>query len=320
MDSAAPDLETIDLGSGVNRLRTRRAGLRYRRAAVALVLSLTVVATGGLLFVLMRPRHHRDASAGNQAAETSVSRSPTSAPTPPVRSNEPLLGRFYPPLDGNYTTTIVLPTGLTVTLAGDVTKTIAGLGATFFGTVTPKNPAACCALSFGIEHAAPSDLFATLGPNAIAAPLLVSAAHAVQPDLNQVAGRFGILSTGDWTLTASFENGDHTAVADAIVLKLLDSWHLRSTPNGAVVQVPTTLTIDTSEADFGTTPENLTDKQFNLVETRCSPNGSKPTIVKQGTDVTGYWCEHGLLVRSEGSLSYVDRVVADLKVNVEPKA
>jgi hypothetical protein len=222
-------------------------------------------------------------------------------------------------LDRTDTTTIVLPTGLTVTLSGDVSKAIGGLGATFFGTVTQTNAAACCALSFAIDHAAPSDLFATLGPSAISTPVLVSAAYAVQPDLNQVAGRFGILSTGDWTLIASFENGDHKAAADAIVLKLLDSWHLRSTPHGAVLEVPANSNIDHSEANFGSTPD-LTDKSVDLIQAEPCPAllGPTPTTF-EGTaaNTTGAWCEHGLLVRIEGPQAYVKRVVADLKIKVE---
>ncbi len=217
--------------------------------------------------------------------------------------------------DGTDTTKIALPTGLSVSLSGDVTKAIAALGATFFGTVTPKNSAACCALSFGIEHAAPSDLFATLGPSPVPAPLLVSAKQAVQPNLKQVAGRFGILSTGDWTLIASFENGDHTTVADATVVRILDRWHLRSTPNGPVLDIPTTSTIDNSEADFGSVPD-LSNTSVDLIQSPCPALiGTTPTTFG-GTpaDTVGAWCEHGLLVRIEGPRPYLRKLLANLKV------
>ena len=315
-----PDLETIDVGGDVDGLRSRPGRFAYRRRGVALLVLIAVVGGGSL--AAMRSRHHRSDSADKAAARTSLSPGPTSGPTSPARSNQPILGRFYPLVDRTDTTTIVLPTGLTVTLSGGVSKAIGGLGATFFGTVTPKNAAACCALSFDIDHAAPSDLFATLGPSAISTPVLVSAALAVQPDLRQVAGRFGILSTGDWTLIASFENGDHTASADAVVLKLLDSWHLRSTPNGAVLRVPATSTIDNIEADFGSTPD-LTDKEVDLNQTSfCTGTDPKRTIGTSysATRLTGTWCERGLHVRIEGPRTYVKRVVADLKVKVEPNA
>jgi hypothetical protein len=322
VNPAASDLETIDLGGGVDGLRTRRGCLAYRRGAVALVASIAAVAIGGLSFAVMQSRHHRSGSAERAATQPSLSPSSTSGPTSPVHSNEPLLGRFYPALGPTDTTTIVLPTGLTVTLSGGVSKAIGGLGATFVGTVTPRNAAACCALSFGIDHAAPSDLFATLGPSAISTPVLVSAAHAVQPTLNQVAGRFGILSTGDWTLIASFENGDHTATADAIVLKLLNSWHLGSTPNGAILRVPATTTIDNSQVGFGSIPD-LTDKSLDLIQSEPCPAliGATPTTF-EGTaaDTTAAWCEHGLLVRIEGPRSHVQSVVTHLKVKVEPNA
>jgi len=320
VDPAGSDLETIDLGDGVDRLRSRPGCFAYRRRAVILVVSIAVVAVSGLSFAAMRSGHHRSRSAGKPAARTSLSPGPTSGPSSPVRSNEPLLGWFYPVADRTDTTTIVLPTGLTVTLSGGVSKGIGGLGAVLSGTVTPKHTAACCALGFSIEHAAPSDLFATLGPNAISTPVLVSAAHAVEPNLNHVAGRVGILSTGDWTLIASFENGDHTAAADTIVAKLLDSWHLRSTPNGAVLRVAANSTIDSSEADFGRIPD-LTDKSVDLIQAEPCPAliGTTPTTFKgTAADTTGAWCQHGLLVRIEGPRTYVQSVVADLKVNVEP--
>jgi hypothetical protein len=322
VDLEAPDLETIDVGGNVDRLPFRPGWFAYRRRAVALVVLIAVVAVGGGSLAAIRSRHHRGDSADKAAARTSPSPGPTRGPTSPFHSNEPLLGLFYPLLDQTDTTTIVLPTGLTVTLSGGLSRAIGGLGAHFFATVTPKNAAACCALSFGIDHAAASDLFTTLGPGAISTPVLVPAALAVQPDLRQVTGRFGILSTGDWTLIASFENGDHTAVADAIVLKLLDTWHLRSTQNGAVLRVPANSTIGNVEANFGRTPD-LTDKEIDLNQTSfCTGTDTKRTIGTSysTTRRTGTWCERGLHVSIEGPRSYVHSVVADLKLKVEPNA
>lgn len=322
MDPAAADLETIDLGGSVDKLQARKGCFAYRRAAVALVVSITIVSIGGLSFAVTRSRHHRKGSAEKTVARTSLISGPTSGPTTPVRSNESLVGRYYPALDGTDTTTIVLPTGLTVRLSGGLSAAIGGLGATFFGTVTPTNASACCALSFDIEHAAPSDLFARLGPNAIAAPVLVSAANAVQPDLKQVTGRVGILSTGDWTLIASYENGDHSATADAIVLKLLGSWRVRSTSNGAVLEVPTNSVLDNIEADFGRAPD-LTDKAIGLNQTRlCTGKQPQRTIGTSysATRRVGTWCERDLHVNVEGPRSYVQSVVAHLKISVKPNA
>jgi hypothetical protein len=317
VDPETPNLETIDVGGNVDRLRVRPSRLAYRRRGVALLVLIAVVGGGSLAAI--SSRHHRSDSPDKAAARTSVVPGPAREPTSPVHSNEPLLGRYYPLLDRTDTTTIVLPTGLTVTLSGGLSKAIGGLGAHFFATVTPKYAADCCALSFGIDHAAPSDLFATLGPSAISTPVLVSSARAVQPNLRQVAGRFGILSTGDWTLIASFENGDHTAAADAIVLKLLDSWHLRSTQNGAVLRVPATSIIDNIEANFGSTPD-LTDKEIDLNASRCAGADTKRTIVTSYSPSRrkGFWCERGLRVNVEGPQSYVQSVIADLKVKVGP--
>jgi hypothetical protein len=283
-------------------------------------LSIVIVAIVALSFAATQSRHHRTGSTNAVAARTASSAGPTNPQTSPVRSNEPILGRFYPVPDGTDTTKLVLPTGVSVSLSGGVTKAIGTLGATFFGTVTPKNSAACCALSFSIDHAAPSDLFATLGPSPVSTPVLVSATQAVQPDLKQVAGRFAILSTGDWTLIASFENGDHTAVADATVVRILDLWHLRSTPNGPVLDIPASSTIDNSEADFGRVPD-LSDTSVDLIQSACPALiGTTPTTFG-GTpaDTVGVWCEHGVLVRIEGPRPYLRNLLANLKVKVKPR-
>ncbi len=319
VDPSAPDLEAIDLGGDPDRTRTRPGRLASRRRVVALVLSIVLVAIVGSL-AAMRPRHHRRGATNPVAARTAASSRPTNPQSSPVRSSEPILGRFYPVPDRTHTTTIILPTGVSVSLSGDMTKEIAGLGATFGGTVTPKNTAACCALSFSIEHAAPSDLFATLGPSPISTPVLVPATKAVQPNLKQVAGRFGILSTGDWTLIASFENGDHTTVADATVVRMLDLWHLRSTTNGPVLDTPANSTIDNSEADFGRVPD-LSATSVDLIQTACPALiGTTPTTFG-GTpaDTVGAWCEHGLLVRIEGPRSSLRNLLASLKVTVTPR-
>ena len=128
---------------------------------------------------------------------------------------------------------------------------------------------------------------------------MVPAALAVPLDLREAAGRLGILSTGDWTLIAGFENGGHTSVDDAIVMKLLDSWRLRSTPGGAVLGVPENITIDSSEVDFGRIPD-LTDTAVDLVQTARCQIGATPKLYGVDPDVTALWCAHGLVVSIEG--------------------
>ena len=321
-DDAASDLETIDLSGEDGTSQTRPVRRTTRRLTVALLMPAAVVVIAAPAFLVIRSGHHRGSSANNApagkaVAPTSLLPSPTNAPSP-VRSTEPLLGRFYPVLGRSDTTKIVLPTGLTFTLSRGASTTIGGLGATFSGTVTPKG-AACCALSFDLLHAAPSDLFATLGPTAISVPVLVSSRHAVQPDLEQRNGRFGVLSTGDWTLIADFEEGDRTPRADAFVLQALGSWHLRSTPYGAVVGVPAGSTVDNSEADFGRVPD-LTDKAVDFVRSDPCQIGSTPTFFGTAGDTTGRWCDHGLAVTIEGPRSYVKRAAANLEITPSPKA
>jgi hypothetical protein len=316
-DADASDLETIDLGGETEEPQTPPARRASRRPTIALVLVSAAVVIAGLSFLAIRSGHHGSGSAENTVPRTSLSPIPTTAP-PPVRSTEPLLGRFYPVLDRRDATRIVMPTGLTFTLSGHVSTAIGGLGATFLGTVRPKG-ATCCAVSFEILHAAPSDLFAMLGPSPISTPVLVSSARAVQPDLRQTVGRFGILSTGDWTLIASYENADHSKEADAVVRTILGSWHLRATPYGAIVQVPAGATVDNSEVDFGSVPD-LTDQAVDFVKSEPCQIGPTPAFFGTAADTTGRWCDHGLAVTIEGPRPYVQRAVANLEVTLTTEA
>lgn len=316
-DADASDLETIDLGDETEELEARPDRDAARRLPAAIVLLTAAVVIAGLSYLAIRAGHHRSSSAESTVPRTSLSPVPTTAP-PPERSTEPLLGRYYPVLDRTDETTMVMPTGLTFTLSGRVSTAIGGLGATFLGTVRPKG-ATCCAVSFEILHAAPSDLFSTLGPGAISIPVLVSSVHAVQPDLRQTTGRFGILSTGDWTLIGSYENGDHSREADAVVRQILGSWHLRPTPYGAVVEVPAGATVDNSEVDFGRVPD-LTDTAVDFVKSEPCQIGRTPMFFGTAADTTGRWCDHGLGVTIEGPRSYVQRAVAGLEVTPAPNA
>jgi hypothetical protein len=317
-DGAASDLETIDLGGDVDVSQTPPENGASRRLTVALLVAIAFVVIAGLAFLVGRSSQHRDSSPKEPATRTFPLPLPTSAPVP-VYSTEPLLGRFYPVLDRTGATTIVLPTGLTFTLSRGASFAIKGLGGTFFGTVTPKG-AACCALSFDLLHAAPSDLFANLGPaSAISGPVLVRSTDAVQPDVRQVHGRLGVLSTGDWTLTASFEDGDHTAEADAFVLQALASWHLVATPYGAVLRVPAGSTVDNSEADFGRVPD-LSNKAIDFVRSDPCQIGPTPQYFGTVADTTGRWCRDGLAVTIEGQRSYVRRAIAALEITRPPNS
>jgi hypothetical protein len=223
-------------------------------------------------------------------------------------------GHFYPVLDQTDTTTLVMLSGLKVRLSDGLTKTIGGLGAISFGSVSPRDSTVCCPVNFEVDHGAPSDLFNTLGPHAITTPVLVSAAQAKQEDLRQGVGSYAILSTGDWTLV-------ETSSADPAILKRLHGWRLRSTPYGAVLVVPADSAIDHSGVLFGRTPD-LSDRQVELTENSCAASAdARRTFTSSAAGETvGYWCVQGLRVRIEGPRSYVESVIADLKVNVRPNA
>lgn len=240
---------------------------------------------------------------------------PTPRTAPTSRPRGPIPGRFYPVLDQTDTTTLVLLSGLKVTLSGGLTRTIGGLGVVFGGSVSPKDSTVCCSVNFEVDHGAPSDLFNTLGPHAVTTPVLVSAAESKQDDLKQGVGPYAILSSGDWTLV-------ETSSADpAGVLKRLNAWRLRSTPYGAVLEVPADSTIDYSGVVLGRTPD-LSNMQIELTENSCAANAdAKRTITPSDSgEAVGYWCVQGLRVRIAGPRSYVESVVADLKVNVTPNA
>ncbi len=118
--------------------------------------------------------------------------------------------------------------------------------------------------------------------------------------------RFGILSTGDWTLVASFDNP--TAVT---------GWSLRSTAVGVVVGIPASQLLDQAEVVFGRVPD-LSDRQVEVianVEPCLSKINTPVSIVAATSDSVGYWCAQGIAVRVEGPRSYVDGVVASLRVN-----
>jgi hypothetical protein len=310
-------LEVIDVGSELGtRTRTSRSGwTRSRSGWTVLAVVIAGVAALGVALAVTSRRGGTHPTLPH--VDTSTSRTPATASTTPS-SSEAILGDFYPDLDQTDTTTLVLPSGLTVTLSGGLTKTIGGLGATFGGEVSRKNSQACCPVSFSLYHASASDLFETLGPNAISTPVSVSPARATLGDLKQYAGRFGVLSTGDWTLIASSDVRD---VADAAVVKRLDGWRLRSTRHGAVLELPADRTIDESHVVFLVNP-SVPDRFVVLTENvePCLSTPDTARTIKTENGAAGYWCAHGLSVAVNGLLSYVESVVAHLKVTVKPNA
>jgi hypothetical protein len=251
---------------------------------------------------------------GGATSSSSETSHPTQQTAPIKRPMGPIPGRFYPAVDQNETTTLVLLSGAQVRLSRGLTKTIGGLGAVFGGSVSPKSSAVCCSVNFEVDHGTPSDLFETFGSRAVTTPVLVSPALARQDDLKQGVGAYAILSTGDWTLVA-------TAPGDPAALARLNGWRLRSTPHGAVLEVPADSTIDYSSVLLGRTPD-LTDRQVELTENSCAADAdTKRTITStESGEAVGYWCVRRLRVRIEGPRSYVDSTVADLEVDVGPNA
>jgi hypothetical protein len=309
-------LEPIDLKSE-SRTPTRASrqqwtSSRSRWAAVAVVVASVAALCVALAVGSRRGGPHAVRPLTSTSAPAATIPQPTQPAAPTSRPHGPIPGRFYPVLDQTDTTTLVLLSGLNVTLSGGLTKTIGGLGVVFGGSVSPKDSTVCCPLNFEVDHGAPIDLFNTLGPHAVTTPVLVSAAQAKQDDLKQGVGPYAILSTGDWTLV-------ETNSADPAVLKRLNAWRLRSTPYGAVLEVPADSTIDYSGAFLGRTPD-LSNRQVELTENSCAANAdAKRTITPYDSgEAVGYWCVNGLRVRIEGPRSYVESVVADLKVNVTP--
>jgi hypothetical protein len=323
-------LEVIDLGSQLGTptmtSRPRWRGSRFGWAALGLaVAAISVALTVSSGRGSHATRRQADAPTSHSlttGSATSSSTSRTQKTGPISRPRGPIPGRFYPVVDHADATTMVLPSGLTVRLSGGLTRTIGGLGAAFGGLVTPKDSTVCCALSFGIFHAAPSDLFDTLEASEVSTPLLVSAAHAKLVDLRQFKGKYGILSTGDWTLSATFENLESGVLADATVLKRLGSWRLRSTPYGAVLAVPADSTIDQSQVVLGRNPD-LTERQVGLTQNLepCRTKADTARTIQDGAySSVGYWCQDALFVRIEGPRPYVESVVADFKVKVKQNA
>lgn len=232
-----------------------------------------------------------------------------------VRSPGQIVGRFYPTIDATDRATLVLPSGRTVTLSGGVTKAIGGLGAAFWGHVLPKVSGVCCSVRFNVYRGAPGDLFDTPGPQEISTPVLVTPAQAKDGALQRGAGRFAILSTGDWTLVAIFSDDNDATTADAALLQRLEGWRVRSTPDGAVLEVPADRTIDYSAVAFGVAG---TGRMVELNED-CYRGAARTITAMEGGRAAGRWCEQGLEVSIEGPRSYVDSVVAHLEINVGPR-
>jgi hypothetical protein len=194
------------------------------------------------------------------------------------------------------------------------------LGATFDGSVVPRNPidrAPCCLavpVNFQIFHAPPNVFFETRHTGAVSTPLLLTPAQA-KTGVDGLRGgeyRFAVLSTGDWTLIVSLLTPQALANTGS-----LRGWHLRATPNGAVLDLPADLTIDDDTVTLGRAPD-LTDRDIGVTENGCPVSSTRANSLNQSA-THGGWCQHGLLVRIEGPESYVGVAVADLRVTVTPK-
>ncbi len=208
---------------------------------------------------------------------------------------------------------------MTVTLSGGLVKTIRGRS--FRRNGCADEPRELLRTGFRNLARPTRGLFETPGSGAIWTPLLVPAARATLDDMKQFKGRYGILSTGEWTLTVTVENGQSDELADAAVLEHLASWRLRSTPYGAVLGVPADTTIDYSEVVLGRVPD-LTDREVDLTVrqppcTASADTARKITANDSRLDFVGCWCHHGVFVRLVGPRSYVDAAVRDLVVDVK---
>jgi len=319
-------LEVIDLAYEVETptmtsrpRRTRSTGLWVSAVTIAAVTALLI--TFAVAHDSGSPTTHRQADTTTaQAPPASAASLPSPQTSIPIqRPHGPILGRYYPALNHTDATTFVLPSGRTLTLSGGLTSSltdlIGGLGATFGGSVTTRTQTCCSAndVTFEIFRAAPSDLFETPHTGVVSTPLLMGPAQAKvgEDGLRGSEYRLGILSTGDWTLIVFFLNYD-----DVVATGLLHGWHLRSTPAGAVLNLPPNITISNEYVALGRTPD-LTDREIMLAEHGCPSGSTKAQTLGEYATHAG-WCEHGLLVEIFGPESYVGVGVADLTLTVEP--
>ena len=316
-------LEVIDLASergrptGPSMTRRTRSPSHLRAGAIALAVVVALLASAAIAHGRTRGQTAKPSLPGAVAPQGERSSAlPTAAPV--ARPRGPIPGRYYPALDHADSAGFTLPTGRKVTLSGDLASLVGGLGATFGGTIVKRDqPGPPCCLTvpvtFQIFHAAPNVFFETPRTGAVSTPLLFTPAQA-KTGVDGLRGgeyRFAVLSTGDWTLIVSL------LTQQALVnTGLLHGWHLRSTPNGAVLALPAGLTVDYDSVTLGRAPD-LTDRDVAMTENECPPSSSKARTINQSA-THGSWCQHGLLVRVEGPESYVGVAVANLHVEMTP--
>ena len=315
-------LEVIDLEYEVDPANMRSHPQRTFSHANRTVGAVATISVAALLIAVTVLTHDNGAHSRHQQTGARHLPPTTEAATFPSpqtsvsiqRPHIPVLGRYYPILDHIDTTTFVLPSGRILVLSGGLRSLIGGLGATFGGSVAnltccPDNP-----VTFEIFHAAPNDLFETTRMGIVSTPLLMTPAQAKvgEDGLRGSEYRFGLLSTGDWTLIGFF-----LSYYDLSENGLLRGWHLRSTPYGAVLNVPADSTISNEYVTLGRTPD-LTDREIMLAEHGCPTGSTKAQTLGEYATHAG-WCQHGLLVELFGPQSYVGVAAADLTVRVAPK-
>lgn len=316
-------LEVIDLASererpaGPSTTRRTRSPSHLRAGAIALAVVIALLVSVAIANGRTRG-HPAKPSPPRAVAPEVVSPTALPAPDPAPRPRGPIPGRYYPALRRADTATFTLPSGRTVALSGD-RASLAGLGATFDGSVVPRNqpvPPPCCLtvpVNFQIFHAAPNVFFQIGRAGVVSTPLLLTPAQA-KAGVDGLRGgeyRFAVLSTGDWTLVVSLLT--YQAVLST---GLLHGWHLRSTPNGAVLELPADLTIGDDSVMLGRAPD-LSDRDVAVTENGCPAASSRARSLNQSA-THGGWCQHGLLVRIEGPESYAGVAVANLHVKVTP--
>jgi len=256
------------------------------------------------------PRHVTEPSPATRNGSAPSRSSVTETSVPIRRPVGRIRGRYYPALDHNDTTTLVLPSGRTIILTGDLRDLIGGLGAIFTGAVTKTTPT-CCSLNnpinFLIFRAAPNDLFNIRNTGAVPSPLAIAPSQ-VRNGVDGLRGseyRFVILSTGGWTLVAGVLGGQTIADPNA-----LHGWHLRATSFGAVLIVPADSHLSYETVLLGRTPD-LTDRELMLSTDLCSAGFTKSgSLTETSTDAS--WCDESLQVNLDGPPSFVNHAVSGL--------
>jgi hypothetical protein len=221
---------------------------------------------------------------------------PTAKPQPDAAT-----GRFVPPLDHAGRVRLRLPSDVVITMTGNMSSTMRGLGATFAGGIG--------SVAFRIARGDPSDLFDSLGSRPVRTAVAVAGSDARAPDLAEFGGHLAVLSGGGWTVVAFLSDDDRLAAQQ---LRDVRAWRLRPTPEGAVVEAPVT---GVGDASVVLVSDDAARRRIELTDDNCA--GTSVRSEAQLGDVsTGYWCEQGVYVRITGPPGFVEPALSALRVEV----